>query len=399
MKDFQSLDQSVRDLALQLEKGHKTFGQLIADQDQALRDHIDRRFDKHAEVDCDLQAEQQFKESLFFPEIDSRQDQIPEAYRGTCRWIFNPPDTKVDSFDSSDLVDVNDEGVRIDHLNKTESKVQKEDGDRDRTIDGDERGLAEHSSKILDRDVDRSNEYLQSQPWSNFVDWLEHGEGVYWINGKPGSGKSTLLNYITREPRTRQALTPWADSSDLVTASFFFWSPGTVLQKSCLGLLRSLLYQIADRRPELISIMMNRESSLGERHSSLSPAQINTWTEKRLFSVLKRFLTRKPRSISICFFIDGLDEFVGEEDILMETIRLLARTPRAKLCASSRPEQIFRDEFQVSPQLRLQDFNLKDIVRTAATKLRPVLKQRFQSHQRMIENLIRQVCDKAQGVF
>ena len=29
-------------------------------------------------------------------------------------------------------------------------------------------------------------------PWSNFVDWLQHGNGVYWVNGKAGSGKSTL---------------------------------------------------------------------------------------------------------------------------------------------------------------------------------------------------------------
>lgn len=26
-------------------------------------------------------------------------------------------------------------------------------------------------------------------PWSNFVDWLQNGEGIYWINGRAGSGK------------------------------------------------------------------------------------------------------------------------------------------------------------------------------------------------------------------
>ena len=31
-----------------------------------------------------------------------------------------------------------------------------------------------------------------TEPWSNFVKWLEVGEGMYWINGKAGSGKSTV---------------------------------------------------------------------------------------------------------------------------------------------------------------------------------------------------------------
>ena len=30
------------------------------------------------------------------------------------------------------------------------------------------------------------------RPWSNFVEWLQSGEALYWINGKAGSGKSTV---------------------------------------------------------------------------------------------------------------------------------------------------------------------------------------------------------------
>jgi hypothetical protein len=162
-------------------QGQNTVAKLLADHGQAICAHIDRQ----TEADRDLRAQQQFKNSLFFPEILARQEQIPEAHRGTCRWIFQLPE--------------------------------------------------------------RRNGQVQVGQWSNFVDWLEHGKGVYWINGKAGSGKSTLMNYITNEPRTEEALTTWADSTELLTPSFFFWNAGTVLQKTYQGLLRSLLFQIADR--------------------------------------------------------------------------------------------------------------------------------------------------------
>jgi hypothetical protein len=117
------------------------------------------------------------------------------------------------------------------------------------------------------------------------VDWLEHENRVYWMSGKAGSGKSTLMSYITSEPRTEKALTVWAEPSELIMASFFFWNPGTVLQKSYLGLLRSLLYQIANQRQDLISIMMDQESRTAPGPSKPPvPAQLHTWTEKRLFT-------------------------------------------------------------------------------------------------------------------
>jgi polynucleotide 5'-kinase involved in rRNA processing len=28
---------------------------------------------------------------------------------------------------------------------------------------------------------------------THFTEWLEHGDGTFWISGKPGSGKSTFM--------------------------------------------------------------------------------------------------------------------------------------------------------------------------------------------------------------
>ena len=55
-----------------------------------------------------------------------------------------------------------------------------------------------------------------------FIDWLERGNGVYWITGKPGCGKSTLLKFICEHDRTKACLGNWSQG-EVITANFFFW--------------------------------------------------------------------------------------------------------------------------------------------------------------------------------
>lgn len=88
VEDFQSLDQSVKHLATALDQGHNTVTKLLADQTLGLREHIDRRLEDQACIDQEIKAQVQFKNSLFFPKIFSRQDGIHVAHEGTCRWIF-----------------------------------------------------------------------------------------------------------------------------------------------------------------------------------------------------------------------------------------------------------------------------------------------------------------------
>lgn len=96
--------------------------------------------------------------------------------------------------------------------------------------------------------------FPESDSCSNvlFTQWLRSGTGTYWISGKPGSGKSTLMKYIVNHPETISALKIWSKTSNLNIAKFFFWNSGTALQKSLLGLLRSLVFEILSHRPEWI---------------------------------------------------------------------------------------------------------------------------------------------------
>jgi hypothetical protein len=98
-----------------------------------------------------------------------------------------------------------------------------------------------------------------SMPWSNFVDWLEKGNGIYWINGKAGSGKSTLMKFVFGHRETMSHLAVWAKNSKFYIADFFFWYSGTTLQKSQLGLLRSLLYDILRKNINLIPVVLPQQ--------------------------------------------------------------------------------------------------------------------------------------------
>ena len=86
----------------------------------------------------------------------------------------------------------------------------------------------------------------------NFSEWLEEGNGFFWISGKPGSGKSTLMKFITDAPNTESLLTKWARTKQVLLASHFFWSAGSPIQRSQEGLLRTLLYNILIQVPKLI---------------------------------------------------------------------------------------------------------------------------------------------------
>lgn len=88
----------------------------------------------------------------------------------------------------------------------------------------------------------------------SFPDWLQSGDGIFHITGKPGSGKSTLMKYLCggRTEITRPLLEKWSGKKQLLLAKFFFWKAGTTQHEKTLeGLIQSLLYQILTAVPNL----------------------------------------------------------------------------------------------------------------------------------------------------
>lgn len=244
--------------------------------------------------------------------------------------------------------------------------------------------------------------------WTNFVEWLRHGDGIYWVNGKAGSGKSTLMKYIYNDERTSQMLAQWSGSMPVLVATFFFWNSGTQEQRSQIGLIRSLLFQILHHRPALIHRIFPEEHAMlrDQPPNAVRDFPRHAWSLRRLQNAVLRLVDMHDLQLNICLFIDGLDEFEGNDDqndrqYLIELFRNLASSPSIKVCLSSRPLLIFEESFRESPGLRLQDLTSGDIRRFVTDRLSNDLRMRqiAENEPSQRHDFEKEICRKAQGVF
>lgn len=204
----------------------------------------------------------------------------------------------------------------------------------------------------------------KDKPWSSFTSWLKTGDGIYWVTGKAGSGKSTLMRYIYDHPTTRQELSEWAASTDLSMARFFFWNSGTKEQRSQLGLLRALLFEVLDRSRDLIPVVL--PWLWARRYSqALDPLTPHPPEERLSLPDLIQGLTilgqQTKVPLKLCLFIDGLDEYEGDFTNIAGILEMFSRTPNVKLCVSTQPSSVFEDIFSTSPGLKMQRLTLIDI--------------------------------------
>lgn len=306
---------------------------LIHAENTSTKDFVSQKFEEHKKETLDKENCKSFLESLYFPEILSRQEEIADAHKQTFEWIFDASGSKV-------------------------------------------------------------------RPWNNFVEWLERGQGIYWINGKAGSGKSTLMSYIVQQPRTMDYLKAWSKTEttgrELCIPSFFFWSAGTQMQKSAMGLLRSLIYKVVKQYPDLVSRLTEFEPSVNFQHDW---DQYPAWTERRLIDTLQRILRDKQSTCCFCFFIDGLDEFSGDQTVLIDLIKGLANNPDIKICVSSRPLRYFRKAFEFSPKLQLQDLTESDIRTYISDRLPATLNTLTKVKSPFWPSITDKIVEKARGVF
>ena len=245
-----------------------------------------------------------------------------------------------------------------------------------------------------------STEVENGRPSVKYIEWLEQphgGQGIYWIGGKAGSGKSTLIKFIASHPQTEAALRRWTTKSEtLITASYFFWHAGTILQKSQEGLMQSLLYEVLRQCPEIMPEVTPT------RWGASLVAEQDVWTRAELLETLLRLATQKALSAKFCFFIDGLDEYSGDHADLVHVLGQVAALSNVKICLSSRPWEIFKAAYDnnTDRRLYLQDLTRKDIELFTLAMLEESEEYRQeQAHDPRYSDLVRQITNKAQGVF
>ena len=163
-----------------------------------------------------------------------------------------------------------------------------------------------------------------------YTAWLAQPHTLLWIVGKPGAGKSTLIRYALQN----------SSLNNDVVATFFFYGRGRDLQKSACGMLRSLLHQLLDQAPDLLSkFTLILKKKCETKQNSESEYE---WHETELRELLQDLILSASRDRAIRLFLDALDE-AGQE-IAVNVVayfeelfeRLHPTSPGLRICFSCR---------------------------------------------------------------
>ncbi|KAK5095734.1 hypothetical protein LTR70_003404 [Exophiala xenobiotica] len=197
-------------------------------------------------------------------------------------------------------------------------------------IDARERNVRKALSRTCDW-LFRHSEFLE---WRTAQDVSLHN-GFLWIKGKPGCGKSTIMKTAlewTRKENRKQ------HTEQVVVHYFFNARAPSSLEKSSLGLYRSLTYQLLCACP-FMRPLFSTKFALKE------PGELDdAWTKEELQDFLGDVVTSTEPS-GLCIFIDALDEGEHEDDVRQMISFLVDLSERAlepeslcklRICLSSR---------------------------------------------------------------
>ncbi|KAH8744343.1 Het-eN, partial [Hyaloscypha sp. PMI_1271] len=216
----------------------------------------------------------------------------------------------------------------------------------------------DHRSQNIGPAAEGTCEWLVQH--KKYLSWSAYDRGLLWINGKPGSGKSTLLRYLLDKMKSQNI------GDGALALSFFFHGRGVELERTPLGLFRSLLHQVLrqvpDALPDLVSTFQARCESEGEpgREWQWHQIELQLFFESSLLTVLE---TR-----SVWLFVDALDES-GEENAvnLVQNFKFLLKSlpppsiglKQFRICFACRhyPILVLDSMFEIC----LEDENREDI--------------------------------------
>lgn len=222
--------------------------------------------------------------------------------------------------------------------------------------------------------------WIYERPDLGFVQWLKSGTGVYWITGKAGSGKSTLMKFIYQDQRTYRNLP--SDAENTLVSGFFFHDRGqNPLLKSQEGLFRAILHSILSKYRQLIPIALSSRYEGLKRYvryaQQPSHLDVESWSISELRSGFKAIVSQSQMRLHLCLLIDGLDEFSGQHDDIIDALRnLLPTAPhpyiRIQMCLSSRPLAVFEESYSQHTHLQVHRLTRDDIKLYVTTKFNSV---------------------------
>ncbi|KAL8402589.1 hypothetical protein RB596_009093 [Gaeumannomyces avenae] len=214
-----------------------------------------------------------------------------------------------------------------------------------------------------------------------YLSWAACDQGLLWIKGKPGSGKSTLLKYAL-DSRERMP-----GPRDLIL-SFFFHGRGDELQRTSLGLYRSLLHQVLsqvpDALPDFVDTFEKNCKEMGK------PGDEWQWHLQELQRFFELSLPKVLKTRQVWLFVDALDECSKENAVdLAEWFESLLRNP-FRICFACRHYPILA--LDCAFEICLENENRNDISVYVQDQL-------FAFHARSPSTIPALITVRAEGVF
>ncbi|KAF2235448.1 hypothetical protein EV356DRAFT_118743 [Viridothelium virens] len=208
----------------------------------------------------------------------------------------------------------------------------------------------------------RNPDFHRWSQWHLMPTKTQHG--LLWIKGKPGSGKSTLMKECLRRAKQLGLI------KSISVAGFFFTTRGNIqLQKTPLGLFRTILFDLLQQDRVLLSAFISKYIEKG----STFPGTWQ-WHQEELQQFLRLAYTGRIEGVrNTILFLDALDECdENDQDVVRDLIyyfQELCSSSKLKVCLSSR----HYPHIQVldCPQIVVEAFNSQDILHFVKTKLCP----------------------------
>ncbi|CAG8948022.1 unnamed protein product [Penicillium salamii] len=252
--------------------------------------------------------------------------------------------------------------------------------------------------QMLDRRENVEPCHINTCEWildmARYQSWRKEYRGLLWIKGNPGAGKSTLMLFLHGKLQSS------GNDNHGIQLDFFFTARGTEMQRTPLGMLRSLLNQIFDRdatvRPQVREAYEQRVRLFGQGEGRWEWAQ--PILEELLASVILAAASRQ----NVSLFVDALDEAGAESAQQLATYfhRLIDRAKQKKvavrICISCRHYPIVESDQTV--EIHIERHNHKDIAAYITDTLAGADVEENLSEETK-ETLTKQLIQQANGIF
>ncbi|CAG7956104.1 unnamed protein product [Penicillium salamii] len=252
--------------------------------------------------------------------------------------------------------------------------------------------------QMLDRRENVEPCHINTCEWildlEKYQSWRNESRGLFWIKGKPGAGKSTLMLFLHGKLKGSQ------NDNHGIQLDFFFTARGTEMQRTPLGMLRSLLNQLFDRdatvRAQVREAYKQRARLFGQGEGKWEWAQ--PILEELLASVILAAASRQH----VTLFVDALDEAGEDSARRLATYfhRLIDRAKQKnvtlRICISCRHYPIVESDQAV--EIHIEQHNHKDIAAYITDTLAGADVEENLSEETK-ETLAKQLIQQANGIF